>query len=121
MKRGIDWNCAISRKRLFLELAIAAGLKPFTGNKLPTAFQGTFTVPVFKSSWPEDAPPWGRLDIVVKPGKKTVRIPQATGGYQLRAAKSSAHRTFVQCPCGREIPTGRYHQHVPSCSKKGTP
>ena len=41
-----------------------------------------------------------------------VHIMIHTGGN-----KSSAHRIMVQCPCGREVPFGRMHQHGPTCKK----
>jgi hypothetical protein len=44
-----------------------------------------------------------------------VHIMIHTGGNP--GKKSSAHRIMVQCPCGREVPFGRMHQHGPACKK----
>jgi hypothetical protein len=47
-------------------------------------------------------------DVVVKPGP----VPGEKDRFG-RRSKSSRHRIFVVCPvCGREIPAGRWHQHI---------
>lgn len=79
-------------------------------DKMPADFGGVFVnVPCYRfpPEWikadfnPDTDPPAliGNFTIVVKPS------PPRNGH------KSSQHRVFVKCECGREVPTGRLDQH----------
>ena len=103
----------------------------FKGEKMPRGFSGHFEkVPVYSygSERREGADPFdykayflteklenylGCFDIVVKPTPEWSGT-KPNGGLRC-ARKSSQHRIFVVCDCGREVPAGRMHQHV--CKK----
>jgi hypothetical protein len=57
--------------------------------------------------------PWGRFDIVVKQSRAYTqpRVNMRTG----KTVKVSNHRIFFRCQCGKLIPVGRSHQHLPTC------
>jgi hypothetical protein len=72
----------------------------FNRNKLPKEFDFLGDVPVY-SDYKE---PLGLYRIKVYP-----HIPQRD---EYEFLKSSKHRIFVLCSCGREIPAGRVTQHT---------
>lgn len=105
----IDWTRQIDRRRLYEALG-----HPGRADKLPADFAGEFTIPVSAKGYYCDGDPeyWGEVTVVVKPsvpGRRPNGLPY----------KSSAHRTFVKCGCGKLVPTGRYHQHFPTCPAAG--
>ncbi len=51
------------------------------------------------------------LNIVIKPTQRSKTMPRI--GHPVNMSrKSSVHRIFVICDCGREIPAGRVNQHT---------
>jgi hypothetical protein len=42
-------------------------------------------------------------------------IVKSTAEVRKNKHKSSAHRIFIHCQCGRIIPAGRLHQHKGAC------
>lgn len=56
----------------------------------------------------------GRFDVIIRATDKCMEERRAATG---RIHKSSKHRIFIVCDCGREVPAGRLHQHVCKESK----
>lgn len=54
----------------------------------------------------------GRFDVIVRAADKCSAERQAAGQLHPSRPKTSRHRVFVVCDCGREVPAGRLHQHV---------
>lgn len=81
-------------------------------DKLPADFTGTFHEVPVHAWWKHHLyqgvdygrPSWGSFTIVVR---TLVRHLRPNG----KVKKSSTHRVFAACKCGRLIPVGRMHQH----------
>lgn len=72
-------------------------------NKMPADFHGRFpATPVYDGRL--DAVPWAELTVLIRP-----TLDRGDG------RKSSAHRVFVECPCGKLVPAGRIAQHGRAC------
>lgn len=82
--------------------------------KISAAFEGRFTdVPCYRHApQPGDDDPLYPALI----GRFTVVVHKSGGG---NGRKSSQHRVFVACACGREVPAGRMAQH--RCAHWPTP
>ncbi len=91
----MNWNERIDRRAVF----IALGLK---GEKLPADFEGVFKdVKIYHRDLALSKWVFTRLQMVT-----TLIVKPLIRG-------SKKHRTFIVCPkCFRNIPTGRWHQHV---------
>lgn len=105
-------------------------------NKLPRNFQGVFPGVKVYEFWEryeydayvqdidgsyikhekkvKETMPWGEFTIFICP------TPDWSGPPQQNlpgARKSSLHRVHFECKCGRLIPIGRSHQHLPHCQQ----
>lgn len=76
--------------------------------KVPPDFEGVFPdTPVYEGPHDGDGP-WAYLTLEVFPAE-TVKS---------RPSRKFGHRIYVVCKCGRRVPTGRYHQHLPACQSR---
>jgi hypothetical protein len=96
----IDWGYRVDRNLLYRDLG-------FKGDHIP------------------DDPGPARREVVLKRrdyNRETGRWEEITiGRYTVvilppgKRFNSSSHRLYAVCDCGKEIPTGRLHQHKPFC------
>lgn len=91
-----DWRYAIHRDRLIRRLC--------GSQKLPLDFSGRFY---------QYAIPGRNREQSDIPGYHTLRVYPSR--KHAKRHGTGIHRTFVLCQCGREIPTGRFHQHKGAC------
>jgi hypothetical protein len=86
---NIGWKIKHPFERRYVMAALGFG--DVSDAKMPKDFEGTFD--------------YEGVVLKVYPSKIHPVV-----GY-----KSSKHRVFAVCVCGREIPFGRIHQHLPAC------
>lgn len=100
----MNWKDRIDRRAVLHAIGL-------TSEKMPADFEGTFrNVTIYHHEYgkPFTQPQHVGVTLHVKPLVRRYRDEA-----KKRSIKSSKHRTFIVCPhCMRDIPTGRFHQHV---------